>query len=84
MAENRTLIRKRIGSRLSLPRIVLLGDLQCCVENYETLIAYTPEQVRITAAGGQIVVDGQDLVLFSFTEDRIDITGKIVQVRYEI
>ena len=61
---------------LDLPRITLLGNLQCCVENHHGILQYTSDLVGLQA--------GKDLVITSLTAEIIYIEGKIGQVRYEI
>lgn len=69
---------------LHLPRLTLLGNLQCCVENHQGILQYTSELVSLQAGGYRIFIEGQELVITSLTGELIDIAGKIGQVRYEI
>ncbi len=69
---------------LNLPRIILLGNLQCCVENHQGILQYTPDLVGLQAGAYRIYMEGQELVITSLTTDTIYVEGKIEQVRYEI
>lgn len=68
---------------LEQPQIKLTGDLYCCVENYTRIVQYTREHIMIEKNEKCIHIDGVDLILTSFTEDCIEIEGRIAQVRYE-
>lgn len=69
---------------LHLPRIILLGNLQCCVENHQGILQYTPSLVGLQAGKYRLYIEGQDLVITSLTSEAIYVEGKIGQVRYEI
>lgn len=69
---------------LNLPRIILLGNLQCCVENHQGILQYTPGLVGLQAGAYRIYIEGQELVITSLTVDAIYVEGRIGQVRYEI
>lgn len=69
---------------LHLPRIILLGNLQCCVENHQGILQYTPDFISLQAGAYQIKIAGQELVITSLTADAIYVEGKIGQVRYEV
>ncbi|MBE6112723.1 MAG: sporulation protein YqfC [Peptococcaceae bacterium] len=69
---------------LNLPRISLFGNLQCCVENHQGILQYTPEQIGLQAGKYRIYIEGQELVITSLSAETIYIEGKIGQVRYEI
>ena len=69
---------------LDLPRITLLGNLQCCVENHHGILQYTSDLVGLQAGKYRLYIAGKDLVITSLTAEIIYIEGKIGQVRYEI
>ncbi len=69
---------------LHLPRIILLGNLQCCVENHHGILQYTPNLVGLQAGKYRLYIEGKELVISSLTADVIYVEGKIGQVRYEI
>lgn len=69
---------------LNLPRISLFGNLQCCVENHQGILRYTPEQIGLQAGKYRIYIDGQELVITSLSAEIIYIEGRIGKVRYEI
>ena len=69
---------------LHLPRISLFGNLQCCVENHQGILQYTPERIGLQAGSYRIFIEGQELVITSLSAEAIYIEGRIGQVRYEI
>lgn len=69
---------------LNLPRISLFGNLQCCVENHQGIVQFTPEKIGLRAGDSYIFIDGKELVITSLSAEVIYVEGKIGQVRYEI
>ena len=69
---------------LHLPRISLVGNLQCCVENHHGILQYTQEKIGRDAGKYRIYVEGKDLVITSLSAEVIYIEGGIGQVRYEV
>ena len=69
---------------LHLPRITLLGNVQCCVENHQGILQYTPQLVGLQAGQYRIYIEGAELVITSLTAEVIYVEGRIGQVRYEI
>ncbi|MBQ3509664.1 MAG: sporulation protein YqfC [Peptococcaceae bacterium] len=89
MAEEKTGMLSRLmeipkDMVLNLPRVSLFGNLQCCVENHQGILQYTPEQIGLQTGKYRIYIDGQELVITSLSAETIYIEGKIGQVRYEI
>ena len=89
MAEEKTsklewLLEFEKNAVLTLPRISLFGNLQCCVENHQGILQYIPERVGLQAGSCRIYVEGTELVITSLSADAIYIEGKIGHVRYEI
>ena len=68
---------------VQLPQVVLMGNLSCRVEQYTRIIQFEPKQIVIEAVGVVIYIEGQELMLSSFTKECVSITGNISQVRYE-
>lgn len=69
---------------LRLPRVILLGNLQCCIENHQGVLQYRPDFVSLQAGNYRLFIEGQELVITSLTADAIYLEGEIRQVRYEI
>ncbi|EEG78034.1 sporulation protein YqfC [Dethiobacter alkaliphilus] len=68
---------------LNLPRITVVGNIQCCLENHRGVIQYTSEKVRVSVNGGEIIVEGQELSIRYLGNEEIAIDGSIDIIRYE-
>ncbi len=69
---------------LDLPRLTLIGNLQCYLENHRGIIEYTDERVRVSVNGGEITVSGQRLVIRYLENEEIAIDGTILSMTYDI
>lgn len=65
----------------NLPKTTLIGDVQLLVENHRGLIAYTPREIRIRTAGGELVVAGSRLRIGSILPQELVVDGRILQVQ---
>ncbi len=68
---------------LNLPRLTLIGNLQCYVENHRGVIEYTGETVRIAVSGGELIVRGSGLTIRYFGNEEIAVDGEIAGLDYE-
>jgi sporulation protein YqfC len=68
---------------LNLPRLTIVGNLQCYLENHRGVIEYTAEKVRVSVNGGEIIVRGRELVIRYMGNEEIAIDGNIETVDYE-
>jgi sporulation protein YqfC len=66
-----------------LPRITLVGALQCTVENHRGLLEFFPERVAIGLPDGRLVVTGRDLTVGAVRDGEIVVTGLVEEVRFE-
>ena len=69
---------------LDLPRVTIIGTLQCYIENHRGVIEYTLECVRVSINSGELIVRGQDLVIRYMANEEIAVDGNIEEVRYEL
>ncbi len=67
---------------MNLPRMTLIGNIQLYLENYGGIIEYNQEILRLSIRGGEIVIQGDDLVIRNFFSEEIYIEGKIHSVEY--
>lgn len=63
---------------LDLPRITIIGDKQLYLENHRGIIEYSPERIRVSVAGGQLEITGQNFSLKNIKADEIAVEGKIL------
>ncbi|MBS4030187.1 MAG: sporulation protein YqfC [Clostridiales bacterium] len=68
---------------LNLPRLTVIGNLQCYLENHRGVIQYTTEKVRLAVNGGEIIIHGENLVIRYMANDEIAVDGNISKVHYE-
>lgn len=68
---------------LNLPRLTVIGNRQCCLENHRGVIEYTAETVRLSINGGEMIVRGKELVIRYMAEDEVAMEGEITSVHYE-
>lgn len=68
---------------LNLPRVTIIGNLQCYVENHRGVIEYGAERVRISVHDGEIRIMGKDLVIRYLANEEIAVDGSVESVVYE-
>lgn len=68
---------------LNLPRLTLIGNLQCYVENHRGVIEYTGAKVRVAVSGGEIIIRGSGLMIRYLGGDEIAVDGEIAGLDYE-
>ncbi|OPZ73312.1 MAG: YabP family protein [Firmicutes bacterium ADurb.Bin456] len=68
---------------LNLPKIILFGNIQLCIENHRGILKYSPESIRISAGEGEVVIEGKDLVLRNILPDELCIEGRICSLRFD-
>lgn len=68
---------------LNLPRVTVIGTLQCYLENHRGIIEYTGERVRVAIDSGELIIDGQYLVIRYLADEEIAVDGNITAIRFE-
>ncbi|MDD4601633.1 hypothetical protein SDC9_08963 [bioreactor metagenome] len=68
---------------LDLPRITMLGNQQLLIENHKGIIEYTPSLVRIKLSRGELIVNGNHLMLSNLQVEQILIEGTVREVTYD-
>ena len=69
---------------LQLPRITLLGNLQCGIENHDGILQYSSELVIVKTGNYRTYIEGTGLAITSLSAEASYVEGKIGQVRYEV
>lgn len=64
------------------PKIVLLGNKEISIENFNNLVEYTTQKIRMNTKCGMLVIDGVELEVSKMTADYITIKGTIIQVSF--
>lgn len=65
----------------NLPKATLIGDVQVLVENHRGLSKYTPREIHIRTARGELVVLGSRLRIGSIFPQELVVDGRILQVQ---
>ncbi len=68
---------------LNLPRLTVVGTMQCLLENHRGVIEYTAGRIRISVTDGEIIITGDNLVIRTLAGEEIAVEGKISSVHYE-
>jgi len=68
---------------LNLPRLTVVGTMQCLLENHRGVIEYTGERIRIAVTDGEIIISGTNLVIRTLAGEEVAVEGKISAVHYE-
>ncbi|RHP35781.1 sporulation protein [Lachnotalea sp. AF33-28] len=64
-------------------QIYMNGNQSLYIENYKGLIHYTDQLIRIQAKKYKISVVGQELNIAAYTNEEMQITGFITDIRFE-
>ena len=81
---------KRISEKLNLPPDVVdgativnvYGNQSALVENYKSIIEYSPEQIKLQGKHVKLLIEGEQLEIDRFTTEDCKIRGKIETVQY--
>lgn len=64
------------------PKIVLIGNQEVSIENFNGLIEYTAQKIRMNTKCGILVIDGIELEVRKMTAEYIMIKGTIIQIGF--
>lgn len=64
------------------PKIVLIGNQEISIENFNGLIEYTAQKIRMNTKCGILVIDGIELEVRKMTAEYIMIKGTIIQIGF--
>ena len=84
-------IKKRFAEIGDLPselvtnrsRMVLLGNTEFTLENYDGIIEYEMNKIRVSTATGIISIIGEDLTLSELNNDELLVSGLIKNIGLE-
>ncbi|MBS3968576.1 MAG: sporulation protein YqfC [Clostridia bacterium] len=68
---------------IDIPKITLIGNQEMAVESHKGIIQYTSEKIRISIAGGELIVSGKKLFINSILPEEIVIYGEFHQISFE-
>ncbi|MDD2420632.1 MAG: sporulation protein YqfC [Heliobacteriaceae bacterium] len=67
---------------LDLPKITVIGNVQMILENHRGIVEYNEECVRVLVTGGQLVINGEKLVLRTILPEELILEGYIKKLEY--
>lgn len=81
---------RRIVEALELPKDLCLGALnvrmigqyEAYIENYRSIIEYTPTDIKLQGKNTRVSICGKNLRIVCFTKDDMKIKGYIVEVKF--
>lgn len=69
---------------LNLPKVTVIGNVQCYIENHRGVIEYSSERVRVAINSGELIVSGADLFIRYMANEEIAVDGTINGIQYEL
>lgn len=67
---------------MEMPRITLIGDVQLYIENHRGVIQFHDRELRLLLTKGQLLVQGENLVIQTIWPEEVLVAGKINSVQY--
>ncbi|WP_242841670.1 sporulation protein YqfC [Desulfitibacter alkalitolerans] len=68
---------------IDIPKITIIGNQEMAVESHKGIIQYTSERIRISIAGGELIIAGKKLLINSILPEEIVIYGEFYQISFE-
>lgn len=68
---------------MGLAKIVILGNQECLIENYNGIIQYENEKIRLKTRSGIVMIEGNNLRINEIGEGEMLIKGKITNLMLE-
>ena len=65
---------------LGAPRVVLSGRSEALIENAGAILAYTPTLLRVRTGGGEVALEGEDLVIRTYSHAAMLVCGTVSRV----
>ncbi|HIS27626.1 MAG TPA: YabP/YqfC family sporulation protein [Candidatus Pullilachnospira intestinigallinarum] len=93
MKKNRFPIwREVLAQSLELPRdlacrdalLTMTGTSELLLENYRSVLEYTPEHLLVLAANCRIRVEGKNLQIRFYNQQEMQIVGQIGRISFEL
>lgn len=67
---------------LNIPLLTIIGREQLSIENYNGIVEYTDEQIRLNTSCGVLKIQGKNLSIKEITSENMDIYGIIFSLEY--
>ena len=80
--------REHVISSMEIPRdlayrdvlVSLTGSTRLCIENFRSILEYTPSRILVLTKNGRLQISGSSLEMQSYTNDEMLITGHITEI----
>ncbi len=90
MAKRSGIIREKIAEIFEIPRdiimdlpnMTLIGNAQLFIENHRGIIEYEPNKIRLNTARGEIIIEGDALMIETITDEEIILSGRFRKLEY--
>lgn len=84
-------IKKRFADIGDLPselvtnrsRMVMLGNTEFMIENYDGIIEYEVNRIRVSTASGKVAIIGEDLTISELDNEELLVSGCIKSIELE-
>lgn len=80
-AEN--LLDMKTGAFTDLPNIIIYGTSCAEIDNFKSLLDFSPTSARINTTDGILKLDGNNLKIPVMTDESVRITGQIHIISFE-
>lgn len=67
-----------------LPIIMLTGNKEINIENFNNLLEYTQQRIRLNTKSGILIIDGCELEAKNMTAEKICIKGNILHIAFVV
>lgn len=67
---------------IDLPRITMIGNLHLYIENHRGVMVFTDRMLQLRLSVGQLVIEGENLVIRTILPEEILVEGTIQHIRY--
>ena len=68
---------------MGLPKIVVLGNKECMIENYQGIIEYENQKIRLKTKIGDVSIEGKELRINEIGEGEMLILGDVKSLLLE-
>ena len=68
---------------MGLPKIVVLGNKECMIENYQGIIEYESQKIRLKTKIGDVSIEGKELKINEIGEGEMLIIGEVKSLLLE-
>lgn len=64
------------------PLVTVTGNTRLCIENYKSILEYTPTKLLLATGPGKLKIHGSGLKIVSYTNDEMRISGHIAEILF--